>query len=384
MSKERYTYRIGRAAFSILLWELIFWFTLLVGREIVSKSLGGNKQIIFLEPRYLYLLILLIPIIGVSLFQLLKYNQLVERTSLNVRKSLFSSINTGRFLIKFILFRTSLVFLIIALAQPSFGKKKVSGLSKELELVVCLDISNSMNTQDISPTMSRLQVSKRALSQLINQLSGEQIGLCLFANSAFVQLPVTRDYSAAKLFLSDIETSMISGQGTNINAALETALSMFSEKQIPKAILVITDGENHEESPDEVLKKIRDQKIGLSLLGIGTRNGGMIPKDPDRPERGYKTTASGVRIISKVNPAFIRKLASLGGGSAHLSESEFPDLTQILTEINLSKRTKSDNFEFEISQERYQIPLFLAICCWVAFLGFHGRSRLFVVAKKKK
>lgn len=384
MNKLRYTYRISRAVWFILLFEVAFWGVLLLLQEVIIQKLSENVQIIYLAPSYLYLLFLLIPIIGFSIYRLYRYNKLVLRAGVHVRQSLFSPISTNRFLLKIILFRSVFVFLVISLSQPCYGKKKVSAISKELELVVCLDVSNSMNARDIAPAKSRLDVSKLALSQLINQLSGEQIGICLFANSAFVQLPITRDYTAAKLFLSEIETSMISGQGTNVDAALKTALTMFSEKQIPKSILVITDGENHEENPDEVLTEIRNEKIGLSFLGIGTKKGGMIPNDPDRPELGYKKTTNGRTVISKVNPSFLKKLASQGGGSAHLSESEFPDLTQILTEINLNKRTKNDNFEFEISQERYRIPLFLAICCWIALMMIPGSTRLTSKVKNNK
>jgi Ca-activated chloride channel family protein len=230
-----------------------------------------------------------------------------------------------------------------------------------------------MNTCDISANTSRLEISKRALIQLVNNLHGEKIGICLFANNAFVQLPLTRDYSAAKLFIQDIESGMISSQGTNINEALIVSNEMFSKEKTTKGIIMVTDGENHEESPDEILAEIKSSKVQLSILGIGTKRGGLIPKNPNRPELGYKTDAIGKSVVSKLNESFLQKLAQKGGGKASVSSSEFPNLSALLTQINQMKRTKIDNLEFDIKEERYQIPLFLSLVFWFAYLLWSKR-----------
>ena len=115
-----------------------------------------------------------------------------------------------------------------------------------------------MNTKDISKDLSRLEIAKRAMVQLVNNLRGERIGICLFANQAYVQLPITKDYGAAKLFIKEIETDLVSSQGTNVKAALEVSNEMFSEDRTAKGIIMVTDGENHEENPSAILKKIKD------------------------------------------------------------------------------------------------------------------------------
>ena len=130
----------------------------------------------------------------------------------------------------------------LAMALPTFGTKKEQSAIDKLELVICLDISSSMNTKDISKTISRLNISKRAINQLINKLNGERIGVCLFANNAFVQLPITNDYAAAKMFVKSIETSMISDQGTNINAALQMSMKMFSKEKITRCSVAASGG----------------------------------------------------------------------------------------------------------------------------------------------
>jgi Ca-activated chloride channel family protein len=254
------------------------------------------------------------------------------------------------------------------MAQPAFGKKKSKGTKETLELVVCVDVSNSMNVKDIADDASRLDITKRALNQLVNQLHGERLGICIFANSAFVQLPLTQDYGAAKLFLEEIETNMISDQGTNINAALETAGKMFSEDRTAKGIIIITDGENHEENPAAVFQELKEKKITTIILGIGTQKGGLVPKDPLRPELGFKKTAMGTPVHSKLNTRFLNNVAKKAGTELQIASSEFPDLRPLLTQINQMKRVKIDNLEFEIKEEQYQIPLAIAFSLWILYL----------------
>ena len=143
---------------------------------------------------------------------------------------------------------------------------------------------------------------------------------------------------------------------------------MFSKQLTTKGIILITDGEDHEGNLSEIVEEIREKKIQLSILGIGTTNGGLIPKNPARPNQGFKTDARGKTVLSKLNEGFLRKLARDTGGALTVSSDEFPDLSALLTEINQMKRTKIDTLEFDMKQQRYQVPLFLAILCWIAFL----------------
>ena len=368
MINPKYTYRLNWIIASIIIWEILFWGSFLFFIGSFGNSLKSADSVIYKYPQAFSLLYALIPIIAIYLFSLWRNNQQTSKSNLRVLSSLFHPVSTLSSFLKYFFFRNAFIFLVLSLAQPIYGKKKVSGTTESLELVVSLDISNSMNTRDISDELSRLEISKRALIQLINNLHGEKIGITLFANSAFVQLPLTLDYTAAKLFIQDIESGMITSQGTNITEALEVSLNMFSEEKTTKGIILVTDGENHEANPDEVLKAIREKKIQLSVLGIGTKKGGLIPKDAYRPELGYKTNAVGKTVISKLNPQFIKSIAQKGGGYANVSSSEFPNLSGLLTQINRMKRTKINNLEFDVKEERYQIPLFLSIVFWLAYI----------------
>ncbi|MFT5777249.1 MAG: Ca-activated chloride channel family protein [Crocinitomicaceae bacterium] len=370
MSNEKYIYRLKLILTGILVWEVIFWvvyYLLINAFGLFSDSITGER-LAYKTPDVLYLLFILIPIVGVFLYNIVQNNKMAQNASAHVAQSFLRPVSSMSSFMKYFFFRNAFVFLVIAMAQPIFGSKKVAGTNESLELVIALDVSNSMNARDISDDFSRLDIAKRAITQLINNLHGEKIGISLFANSAFVQLPVTSDYGAAKLFIDDIESDMVSSQGTNVDAALSVSYDMFSKMKTTKGIILITDGENHENNPDEILAKIRKEQIQLTVLGIGTTKGGLVPKNPHRPELGYKTDARGKKVLSKLNKKFIRSIASKGAGEASFTSTEFPDLSALLTEISQMKRTKIDTLEFDIKQERYQVPLLISIIFWIAFL----------------
>lgn len=370
MTKTRFTYRLGRMLLILLAWEVVFWCLYFV----LVFSLGffgdgkGDEILLYKHPDRFLWLGFIIPILLAFVFFIQRRNKRANALNERVREAYLRPVSEGYTLFKLIMFRNVIVFLVIAFAQPVFGKRKTEATVENLELVICLDVSNSMNTKDITDDMSRLDIAKRAMIQLVNNLRGERIGICLFANDALVQLPITKDYGAAKLFINEIETDLVSSQGTNIKAALEVSRKMFSKDRTAKGIIMVTDGENHEQNPDKVLKKIRESKIQLSVLGIGTKKGGLVPVNPRRPDLGYKKTATGRSVVSKVNPKMIESIAAKAGGKASLSADEFPDLSALLTQINRMKRTKIDNFEFDIRTERYQIPLVFALVSWLIYL----------------
>lgn len=371
MSKGSYTYRIGAIVTGIVVWEVIFWTLLTILFSILGYfSHGAGEQVNFQNPSVLWMNITLIPIAYLYIYSIQRTNNLYTSAGEKVRQHIFNPVSTPKSFFRFFLFRNAMVFLIIAMAQPIFGSKKVNGTVESLELVLCLDISNSMNVKDIESETSRLEIAKRAITQLINNLHGEKVGVCVFANSAFTQLPITMDYDAAKMYVNDIETSMISSQGTNIRAALENSVSMFSEdNETTKGIILVTDGENHEDNPNDILAEIKEKKLQLIVLGLGTKGGGLVPKNPERPELGYKSTAMGTTVLSKLNPTFINDIAVKGGGYATLSSDPFPDLTGLMKQINRMKKSKIASMEFDVKENRYQIPLLLSIVFFSLYLG---------------
>jgi len=335
---------------------------------ILSASGDVKSALIFTNPSYLNWLLI------VPIFHLLSYRNQLRKDSLDKQ---FGSPNFGKkqaiisTIAAHFLLMLSMSFLVIALAQPVFGRKKVAGISKNMELTICLDVSNSMNVRDIQGE-SRMEVAKRTINGLINQLSGEKIGLCVFAGNAMVQLPLTSDYATAQLFTDEIQSTYISNQGTNIVEALETGVLMFTKTNDPKCIVMITDGEDHEKQSSEIYNFIREQQIAFYGIGIGTTSGGPIPEDPLDPNSSNKRDANGFTVNSKLNADYIKQLANTLNGTAIITSEAYPDLNAILTEINRAKSTKSRNLDFEIKASIYEYAVLLALfsmACWMLIQG---------------
>ncbi len=350
----------------VILAELLFWGILLATFLIIDYSVGFSdaEELVFRKP---YLLFFLLSILPIHLTYLKKAQRIGNEMS-GKRSSMIRSNSPLRKLMSHMLFTRVIVFSILALAQPSIGKEKVAGTIKSLELVVCLDVSNSMNVKDMEDSESRITASKRAMTDLINQLSGEKIGVCVFAGASFVQLPLTSDYEAAKLFIDEVSTDLISQQGTNISSALSTAEKMFSPVEGGKAVLLITDGEDHDGNALESVRSLKDHNIELHVLGIGSAKGGPLLADPLRPELGYRKDKNGQLLISKVDPKLIQDLATTANGSYMLSASGYPSVRKLLTEINQIKRTNLRDLAFEARSNNYQLPLGAALVCFLMFI----------------
>ncbi|MGV3631997.1 MAG: VWA domain-containing protein [Bacteroidota bacterium] len=371
MSNPKYTYNTRLILAGILLWELLFWalFGVVLWMMDAFSTTAGSGQLAFKDESKLDYLWVLLPLIASFLwFITWKNKRLDQLGDARILALIVQPIDSSRVFFRFFLFRNAVALLIIAMAQPVFGNKKVSGTLETMELVLAIDVSTSMNTKDIDSETSRLDVVKRAMNQLVNTLHGEKIGISIFAGGSYLQLPLTADYEAAKMYIHEIETDMVSNQGTNVAAALDISSKMFSKEKTSKAILVVTDGENHEGGLDEPVAFLKENNITLAVLGIGTAKGGLIPNHPDRPELGNKTDASGRTIVSRMNPDFIKSLAEQAGGFSVISESAYPNLEGILDNIKQLKRTKVDGIELDIKENWYQIPLVSGMICLLLFV----------------
>ncbi len=372
MNKKLFTYSIKQFIFIWLVYELVFFallFVLFYFFDFFKETTNLDQQLILEHPANLFLFCIIPVLAFLQISSLERRNRmLADHVESKFYQLLFKPVSTKKALLRFIFMRNIVAFLILALANPLLGKMKQNTKADNLELVICLDISNSMNAKDIENT-SRLEISKRALSQLVNQLKGERIGMCVFAGTAFVQLPLTNDYHAAKLFVQEIETDMISAQGTNISSALTTANKMFTKLKTSKGILLVTDGEDHEGLNDSIIEVLKQNKIEISVVGIGTEKGAPLLIDVKKPGLGYKKSDQGEVIISRLNSAFIKDLANKLNGSASVTTSAFPNMNEVLTEINQMKQGNSRNLEIEIKESWYQIPVGLAVINLILFFS---------------
>lgn len=257
--------------------------------------------------------------------------------------------------------------LVLALAKPIIGMEKVRGFGSTKELVICIDVSNSMNCQDIEET-SRLDIAKRTVNAILDKLKGDKVALCIFAGDAMPQVTLNSDLQTLRVILEDLNSTYLSNQGTNVIEALETSVRMFSKTEPSRSIILITDGENHNAPKSEVFEFIKQNHIKTCIFGIGTKRGGPIPVNPQYRGLGYKKQSNGQNVISRLNLNFIQDLADKCAGTAIVSDQAYPDIEAILTEINHQKKINSRNLDFQIKNSIYYYFVFLSLMAFVIWI----------------
>ncbi len=246
-----------------------------------------------------------------------------------------------------VLFCLGFFCFIIGLARPLLGAKLVERETKGAEIMICLDVSNSMLAQDYSP--DRLSRAKLAISRIVDRLQGDRIGLIIFAGSSFVQLPITTDYVSAKMFLNSIDTQSVPVQGTAIGDAIVTAAKGFSaQSEKSRAIIVITDGENHEDDAVEAAKQVASTGIRIFTVGVGSLQGQPIPKDGE-----LMKDKDGNIVVTRLDEETLKRIASVGNGAyVHAGNEEF-GLNPILDEIRKLEDERFNSTVFEEYDEQY-------------------------------
>lgn len=233
----------------------------------------------FASPEYFYLLIAVPVLLAVYIYSNYRRNRNLRLYGdVNLLKSLMPDVSVYRPGLKFWLSLAALVLIVITLARPQFGSKKETVTRQGIEVVIALDISNSMMAEDIAP--NRLEKAKKIISRLIDKFENDKVGLIVFAGDAFVQLPITNDFISAKMFLETISPALISRQGTDIGGAISLAMKSFTSTEgVGKAIILITDGENHEGGAEEAAKMATEKGMNVYVMGIGSLEGAPIPAD---------------------------------------------------------------------------------------------------------
>ena len=305
-------------------------------------------MIIFARSIYLWLL-LLVPLIPIA-------HGVRERLrTLRVRKfgdealveELMPSRSRAKGWVRSVLWALAFACFVIGLARPQVGAKLREHETKGAEIMICLDVSNSMLAQDYSP--DRLSRAKLAISRIVDRLDGDRIGLIIFAGSSFVQLPITTDYVSAKMFLNMIDTQSVPVQGTAIGDAILTAAKSFSvQSEKSRAIIVITDGENHEDDPVDAARQVAETGIRVYTVGVGSLQGQPIPLDGD-----LMKDKDGNIVVTRLDEETLKRVASAGNGAyVHAGSEEF-GLNPILSEIRKLEDERFNNTVFEEYDEQY-------------------------------
>lgn len=277
---------------------------------------------------------------------------------------------------KFALLMLAYIFMVFGIANPQIGSKLEKVERKGSDLVIALDVSNSMLAQDIRP--DRLSRAKQALLRLVDKLKGDRIGIVVFAGKAYSQLPITSDYAAAKMFLNTISTEIVPVQGTAIADAISLSMESFKDDDHGKAIIVITDGENHEGDAVEAAREAAEKGINVYTIGMGLPEGAPIPEFNSRKQlTGYKKDRQGNAIISKLNETMLQQIAAAGNGKFILASNRSGGLERILEEINKLEKTEFETKMFSDYEDRFQYLIAIALLMLVLeFFIFERRNRL--------
>ncbi|MDD3049832.1 MAG: VWA domain-containing protein [Candidatus Cloacimonetes bacterium] len=261
--------------------------------------------------------------------------------------------------LKAVLLVIALAFLIIAISLPQWNKEIQMVKKEGIDIVVCIDVSKSMDAQDIRP--SRIERAKDQISLFIDQLKGDRIALVAFAGRSFVSCPLTDDYGAAKLFLNLLDTESAGYYGTNIGDALQESVSLFRESQKYKIIVLISDGEDLESKSIEVAQEISKQGVVIYALGVGSPEGSTIPLVNQQGNVEYAKDENGNIILSKLDVVTLSKLASAGNGKFYSVTPQQSEIFEIMKDINSIEREKIDSREFVRYKEQYRYFSLIAL-----------------------
>ena len=331
------------------------------------------------EHTYFLYFLLLIPLL-VLLYILIirKRKQAISQFGdINVISQLMPSVSNIRPVFKFSILLLALSFLIIGLANPQIGSKVEKVKRSGVDLVITLDVSNSMLAEDIKP--SRLERAKQAIMKLIDKLEDDRIGVIVFAGKAYTQLPITSDYGAAKLFVSTVTTNMIPTQGTSIGAAIELADKSFDFKMTGKnkAIIIITDGENHEDDAIAAAKEEAKKGVFVHTLGMGLPDGAPIPIYEDGKLTGYKKDNEDNTVITKLDETMLQQIAAAGNGIYIRANNTEVGLNVIMKEIAKMEKKEFESKLFSNYKDHFYYFIELALILLILeLLLFEKKSKL--------
>ena len=292
---------------------------------------------------------------------------------MQVLEELMPEVSTGRVTLKFILFCAAVTLLILAAARPQFGSKLREEKTQGVEMMLAVDVSNSMLAEDFEP--NRLERTKYAIGKLFEGLQQDRVGLVVFAGEPKVQLPITSDYRMARAFARRIDPSLVSVQGTAIGKALSQALMSFSgetEETHSRVIILVTDGENHEDDALAVAKRAAEMGIRIYTIGIGTPEGAPIQIGGE-----FIKDEKGDMVVSKLNEEMLAQIADITGGAYVRSSKQSIGLDEIVKSINEMEQSELSVMRFEEFNEQYQYLLLAAIVLLLAeFLLLDRRNPL--------
>lgn len=281
-------------------------------------------------------------------------------------KDLMPDVSKYRPTVKFWLMNAALAVLIVMLARPQMGSKISHEKRNGIEAIICMDISNSMRAQDVVP--SRLDKSKMLVENMVDHFTNDKIGLVVFAGDAFVQLPITSDYVSAKMFLQNIDPSLIQTQGTDIARAINVAMHSFTKQdKVGRAIIVITDGEDHEGGALEAAKAAKKAGINVFILGIGSTKGSPIPMG----DGNYMKDNSGNTVMSALNEDMCKQIAQAGSGTYIHVDNTSDAQDELNDQLTKLQQGETNSVVYSEYNEQFQFFAILALIILITEICIH-------------
>ena len=285
-------------------------------------------------------------------------------------RQLFPDISDLKPTWKFVLFASAFALLVVGAADPQIGTKLEEVKREGVNIMIALDVSNSMRAEDLKP--NRLERAKQAISRMLDKLSNDRVGIIVFAGEAYLQLPLTNDYGAVKMFLSAIEPGVIPTQGTAIGAAIKLAMKSFNaEEKRYKTLVIISDGENHEDDAIKAVKEAREDGVIVHTIGMGSPEGTPIPTYSMGFQTGFRKDRSGNVILTKLNEQTLQEIAAKGGGVYVRATNSEAGLNIVVDEIGKMEKKEFGTKVFTNFEDRFQYALgaSLLLLVWEFFLS---------------
>jgi Ca-activated chloride channel homolog len=328
----------------------------------------------FGNPELFFLLLLLPLFIGFFMWAYQRKKAALARfADPKLIKKLTTPVTVARQVVKATLIVAFFVFMVFALVRPRFGTKLEMFERRGVDLMIALDISESMLAEDIAP--NRIERAKYEIGKLFDLLKGDRAGLIVFAGESFVQCPLTLDYGAAKMFLNAVSTGWVQTQGTALGDAIKQATEAFRSKAHKyKVLVLISDGEDHEGDAVEAAKAAAAEGVIIYTVGIGSENGVPIPLSKGGGNVIYKKDKEGNLVMTKLDPVMLEKIAIEGHGKYFNAGTDL-DLSRIIAEIERMEKKELGVSQLNIYEERYQIFLFIALVLLIIEFFIAERSR---------
>jgi len=312
----------------------------------------------FAHPEYLFLLAIIPVLLGIFIYSIIQKRKKIKQFgNSELLAELMPNVSVVRPQVKFYFQLTAIILLILILAQPQYGTKMEKEKRQGIEVMVALDVSNSMMAQDIQP--NRLEKAKQLLSKLVDDMTNDKVGLVVFAGDAYTQLPITVDYVSAKMFLSSISPKLVPRQGTAIGSAIDMCIKSFGEKsQVGRTIILITDGENHEDDAIGAAKLALENGIVVHVIGMGKPDGAPIPVDGTM---SFWKDKDGNVVVSKLNEDMCQKIALAGGGVYVRADNTNSAYKLISKELDKVAKSDIKTQTFSDYNEQFQSFALLAL-----------------------